>query len=280
MNSPFGKISEGPSPFKKFESNKYLQGSKEFLQSNSLVAKFAFLLLVIFLFVIALRIGTSIISFFMAPDPNPVLINGMIDGKQTMIIPSNPAMNSSKPILRSDNEYFGLEFTWSTWIYIDDFTHKEGKIKHIFHKGNTSSSAPGLYLAPNKNDLIINMDTFEGTENVLIDNIPMKKWVNVIIRVDKQHNMDVFINGTLTRRHILKGVPKQNYGDTSVALDGGFSGYISDLRYFNYALGTNHIQRIVDAGPNLKMIGEDIHSKPYYLSTRWYFAGTKDGYNP
>jgi hypothetical protein len=36
----------------------------------------------------------------------------------------------------------------------------------------------------------------------------------------------------------------------------------------------------VDAGPNMKMVGSDMtKSKPQYLSSRWYFAGTNDGYN-
>jgi hypothetical protein len=53
------------------------------------------------------------------------------------------------------------------------------------------------------------------------------------------------------------------------------------LRYFDSAIGTNQIQSIVDSGPNMKMIGGDMTgTKPQYLSSRWYFAGTNDMYNP
>ena len=38
------------SGFSNFGSNKYVSGTKEFLESNSIVAKFAFLLLVLILF--------------------------------------------------------------------------------------------------------------------------------------------------------------------------------------------------------------------------------------
>ena len=38
-----------------YASNKYVQGSKEFLQSNSIVAKFAFLILVVILFSLFFR---------------------------------------------------------------------------------------------------------------------------------------------------------------------------------------------------------------------------------
>ena len=48
-------------------------------------------------------------------------------------------------------------------------------------------------------------------------------------------------------------------------------GYISSLRYFNYALGNNKIQDIMNMGPNLKTIGEDFtETKPPYLAMRWY----------
>ena len=41
----YGKVSEGPSGFiKPFSSTKYVDGTQEFLSSNSIVAKFAFLL--------------------------------------------------------------------------------------------------------------------------------------------------------------------------------------------------------------------------------------------
>ena len=64
-------------------------------------------------------------------------------------------------------------------------------------------------------------------------------------------------------------------------MNGGFSGYTSALRYFNTALGTNQIQSIVDAGPNLRMIGSDMkNSMPRYLSLRWFFSGANDMYNP
>ena len=40
--SEYGKVSEGPGGFNRFGSNKYLGGEKAFLESNSIIAKFAF----------------------------------------------------------------------------------------------------------------------------------------------------------------------------------------------------------------------------------------------
>lgn len=281
--------------FNQFSSNNNVAGNRDFLNSNSLIAKFAFLLLVIILFVMALRLGSSILSWIFSPSQNPILINGMVDAKQMLVIPQDPSVKGAIPIMRSVNDAQGMEFTWSVWIYIDDFVYKQNEYKHVFHKGNDDinvtnppvglnypNNAPGLYITPETNDLLVIMNTFDTiNETVLIKDIPLNKWLNVIIRLDNQHQLDIYINGTLTKRHMLNGVAKQNYGNVYVSMNGGFSGYTSGLRYFDSALGTNRIQQIVNKGPNMKMNSSDINNtKPHYLSSRWYFAGSNDEYNP
>ena len=106
--------------------------------------------------------------------------------------------------------------------------------------------------------------------------------MNIIIRVDDQLILDVYMNGRLARRHQLTSPPRQNYGDVYMSLDGGYSGYSSCLRYFNSAIGTKEIQDIVAAGPCTNLTGLDAASagRPKYLSLRWFFTGQKDMYNP
>jgi hypothetical protein len=263
-------------------TNNYLNSTKEFLESNSLIAKFSFLLLVIFVFIILLRLGASFLTWVFSYSEDPVLFRGMKDGKTMSRISTNPNSPNSIPILRSRNRTDGLEFTWSVWIFIDDPIYKQDQYKHVFSRGPNNS--PGLYLTPitdNQQNLLIRMNTFEQmNEDVLVEDIPINKWVNIIVRCD-QHQLDVYINGVLTKRHILQGVPKQNYDDVWVTLNGGFDGYVSELRYFARAIGLGRIQSIVDSGPNLRMEGSDItKALPQYLSTRWYFSGAHDGYNP
>lgn len=283
--------------FNNFSSTRYLEGSKEFLQSNSIVAKFAFLLLVLILFIIAIRLGTTILSKLFTPSGNPILINGMIDSKQFMRIPQDPSVSGAIPLLRSNNSEDGLVFTWSVWIYINDLTYKQNEYRHIFNKGNDDvnitkrpygmvqpNNAPGLYIAPDTNALVVVMNTFEHIkEEMIIPDIPLNKWINVIIRVDEQHKLDAYVNGNLIRRHIMKSIPRQNYGDVYVSMNGGFSGYTSSLQYFNTALGVNEIQTIVEKGPNLNQIGNSSSSmtdtNADYLSLRWFFSGNKDMYN-
>jgi len=274
-----------------FSTNKGTFGIREFLQSNSLVAKLAFLLLVIFGFMILLRVGITLVTWIFNPADSPHLMDGMIDAKQMVIFTQDPSSNGSVTIHRSVNATDGIEFTWSVWIYIDNFQYQEGKYKHIFHKGNSNlessglnfpNNAPGLYIAPNTNALVVMMNTFNViNEEVVIPDIPLNKWVNVIIRCQNK-TLDVYINGTITRSVHLIGVPKQNYGDVFVAMNGGFDGNISNLWYYSYALGTSEIQKIAKNGPNTDMINSGAMDlkNPNYLSLRWFFFGAGDMFNP
>lgn len=283
--------------FNQFTSNQYTSATQEFLNSNSLIAQVAFLLLVLFVFVILLRLGISLLGYFMAPTGSPKLINGMVDAKQLIVIPQDPESEGSVTITRSTNATEGIEFTWSVWIYIDDLTYNTGRYRCVFYKGNDyaqnpnaqdsqglnfPNNAPGLYIAPNSNSLLVMMNTFNViNEEIKIDNIPLNKWVNVIIRC--QNNvLDIYINGTIAKSHHLHGVPKQNYGDVYVAPNGGFSGYISNLWYYNYALGMSEITKIANQGANTHMKGSNgLNIKtPDYLSLRWFFYGMGDSYNP
>mgnify|MGYP002632371731 CR=1 FL=1 len=277
--------------FNSFSANSTSSGINGFLESNSLVAKFAFLLLVIFVFVILLRVGISVMAYFFKPSESPHLIDGMVDATQMIIFEQDPSSNGGTTIYRSVNATDGIEFTWSTWLFIDNLQTNSGIYKHVFSKGNSNlqdnglifpNNAPGLYIAPNTNALVVMMNTFNViNEEVVIPDIPLNKWLNVIIRCQNT-TMDVYINGTIARSIDLVGVPKQNYGDVYVAMNGGFAGSISNLWYYNYALGTSAIQKIANDGPNTTMIGANGMNdrNTNYLSLRWFFYGAGDAYNP
>ncbi len=269
-------------------------GIKDFMNSNSLVAKFSFILLVIFIFIILLKLSIGLLSyFFSSVNNNPYLVSGMIDAKQLIVIPQDPSVNDSVVVPRSVNGPNGIEFSWSVWIYINDLKYLSGQYRHIFHKGNDGinstsglnfpNNAPGMYISPNSNELTIIMNTYETiNEEILIPGIPINKWVNVILRC-KNTLLDVYINGTITKSVNLVGVPKQNYGDVYVAMNGGFDGYISDLRYFSYSLGTNEISQLTKKGANTQMSSKNKSMTlkyPDYLSLRWYFYGAGDQFNP
>ena len=279
----------------KFKNNKYVAGATGFLYSNSLVAKVTFLLLAVLIFVFAIRIGSRVLSFMFAPNPNPIILNGMKDGKKFLRIKVDPRIQDAIPILKSKNEREGTSFTYSVWLYINTMVYQAGKRKHIFHKGsdkfgvtakwraeggeeiNTAQMAfpnnsPGLFLHEDQNKLIVAMNTFNNVlEEVEIPNIPLQKWINCTIRVHNL-NLDVFINGDLAVRHVFSAPVKQNYGDIFMSANNGFDGMMSALRYFNSALSGSNIKAMVAEGPNLKTDGS-MNVFPPYLSLRWYFQG-------
>jgi hypothetical protein len=257
--------------------------------SNTIIAKFAFIVLVLIVFMFLINLGIAMILYFTAPSNNPYLVKGVLSGNQSLTIPQDPKNSKSITIMRSNNESKGIEFTWSVWIYIDDLnvnsTEKE-RYSHIFNKGNNQydevtnianiNNGPGLYLGPGgNNNLRIIMDTVnpKDTNNVIdITNIPIKKWVNLMIRMENKI-LDVYVNGTISARLVLDNVPKQNYNDVFICQNGGFSGKISDLRYFSSALNVFDINTIVTYGPSLsatKSVTNDNKFFSQYLSNIWY----------
>ena len=64
----------------KFRNNRMVSGTTDFLYSNSLVAKVCFLVLIIILFVIALRLGSRFVTWLLSPSKSPILLNGMRKG--------------------------------------------------------------------------------------------------------------------------------------------------------------------------------------------------------
>lgn len=283
-----------------FRNNKLVSGATEFLQSNSLVAKFCFLIVIVLVFISLLRLGTQLLNYIFGAKPDPFLFPGLRSGRKAKVIGQDPRILDSITLLRSKNQREGLTYTYSLWLNVENLSVR-GKKKHIFHKGsafgqntppNASSNllkdpnpphesinvgempwpnmSPGVFLDENTNKIHIYQNTYKHIlENIVIDNIPVNKWFHLAIRLQNR-NMDVFVNGNLASRHRLSAPPKQNYGNVFVTQNEGFQGQISALRYFNSALSGAEIHEINRKGPNLKADKEDQNFPPY-LSLRWYF---------
>ena len=283
----------------------------EFLDSNSLIAKFVFLLLVLIVFMILFNLGIYIISYFVTPSKDPYVIKGLINGYESKVITQDPKLGNSVTIYRSNNESKGIEFTWSVWLkrvnvdaHEDTNSTYHRQNQHVFSKGLTTNkinsdssetnvftyeaggNGPAVYFLTDNNNntgkfenneiaqnkLQIVMDTVDPnspTENIIIDDIPTKKWFHLAIRVQNKI-MDIYINGTVVKRVTFESLPKQNYGDVYVCKDGGFSGQLSDLRYFDSALNVFQLKNIVYNGPNLRSADADKNRNYDYLSNTWY----------
>lgn len=289
--SDYSSSSPSSSYFSKLTSSfgsSDVSSSKDFLESNTFIAKIAFLLLVIIIFFILLRISIALLSWLLAPTQNMTLLNGMADASLPIHISQDPTSTNSMPIIRSSNQIFGMEFTWSVWLFIKPALVTQTTPQHVFSKGagslmtctsgtsgNFANNAPGLYLT-NTNTINVLMDTISApacsttTPQIVINNMPINKWFNVVIRLTN-NTLDVYVNGRLTQRKMLDSVPNQNYDDVFICSGGGFNGFISDLKYFNSSIGTSEINAIVSSGPNTSINMANLKNNiPPYLSIDWY----------
>jgi hypothetical protein len=262
---------------------------KSFLDSNGIIAKVVFLIIVVIVFVLLFFICVNLISYFTTSPSNPILVNGQINANKLVSISQNPANSASKTILRSNNRPTGIEFTWSVWLNYNDSIN-ENKYSPVFVKGDISDSTneycsinngPGVYFGKKgsgSNTLHILMDTASesATKNnavsiIKVPNLPVNTYFHLAIRCQNTY-IDIYVNGTLLKRQNLMNVPKQNYYNVNVCPSGGYSGTLSNLQYFDKALTVVEINTIVQTGPNQK----DITSNPFTaiipntISTSWY----------
>ena len=259
---------------------------KEFINSNTIVTKLVFLILVLIFFIILMNLGVYLIVYFSSPDKNPYLIDGVINGNRQKTILQNPKYSNSITIQRSNNQNDGIEFTWSVWL-LRNTTESNLLYNNIFNKGSSNynssglaelGNAPGMYfynVNSDENAIKIVMDTVAVNttaaikEEVIVSNLPLARWFNLVIRMENKI-MDIYVNGVVTKRVAFENVPFQNYRNVLVCQNGGFDGNLSDLRYFNSALSVFQIMNIVEAGPNLRSADDDNNTKYNYLASSWY----------
>ena len=206
---------------------------------------------------------------------------------------SSQLIVSGQSIPRANDRQYGIEFSYSVWIYIDGWSDEsrlrdkdDKNIHHILHKGDKladPSQCPGFWLKRDNNDLklITKINTFNRgcgvdeysedcyMERCEIGNIPLNKWFHLTMVVINK-NLDIYINGFLKKRCLLRGLPKQNDGDVYINSYGGFKGFLSRVRYFNYSLPIWKIEQIMKQGPS-QYYGPDLTQNiPPYLSYNWW----------
>lgn len=274
-----------------FSSKSVSQQSSEFLQSNSVIAKFAFLILVLIIFMLLFKLGIYLLNYFLTPQLSPYVVKGLIPGNKNVIVSQDPKKSGAITLYRSNNENTGMEFTWSVWLNIspDNSFNQPNIFKHIFSKGGNGNydstgfmqlhNSPGLYLNYDRNistyylrSIMSTVSTENRATNEYVDvsNIPINQWFNVIIRLENKI-MDIYMNGAIVKRLTFTNSPKQNYDDVYVCGNGGFVGSLSDLRYFNRSLNIFEINTIVYSGPSLVSNSAVSNTPVYnYLSSSWY----------
>jgi len=223
---------------------------------------------------------------------------------KTKVIKQDPNAAGSITLPASDNQLTGIEFTYSTFLYIaDDTDDGDGtmKWKSVFYKGYESGPfpllGPGVFVSSgdsNGTRLRIIMNTYDKWFNTLdVSQIPVNKWFHLAI-VLKNSSLEAYVNGNLANKLSLKGtLPYQNYQplilfpNTKTSqtdfvgpargipvgenffVAGKFSGYISNMTYFSYALTYSEIQNQLNIGPSSQFDQESMDKPPYLIDTWW-----------
>ncbi len=163
------------------------------------------------------------------------------------------------------------------------------EFKHIFHKGSNDMyvgtangkrnfpllQSPGVWLYPNTNKMNIRFNTYKNVyETCDIGNLPLNKWVHISI-VLIGNSVDIYVNCNLKKRQKLSSVPKINDGDLYINNFGGFNGFMSRFRYYNYAIDPFELDLICKMGPSEKApitdLGSGAGKGQSYLSPNYWF---------
>jgi hypothetical protein len=138
-------------------------------------------------------------------------------------------------------------FTYSIWVYIDDWSYNYGSEKVIFTKGDS----PKVSLGANENDLNVSMK-LDGGDNTFmcgLPNVPLQRWTSIIITLNGR-SMDLYLNGKLTRTCLLKDVPSiDTTSNLLLTPNGGFSGYTTNFKYWADTVNPQQAWNIYKSGP-------------------------------
>jgi hypothetical protein len=186
-------------------------------------------------------------------------------------------------------------FTFSVWMYINDWNYMYGEVKTVFGRMTSGSSAgtgsvagmsgtgpsPLVTLGAISNNIDIFMSTFSSNSSQAphkcsIPNVPIQKWVNLLISVYGK-TMDVYLDGKLVKTCVLPGIPQvNNNANVYVTPNGGFSGYTSKLQYFANATDPQTAYNIYTRGPGNNVFS-NLFTNNYQLQMSFIENGQVNG---
>lgn len=155
-------------------------------------------------------------------------------------------------------------YTYSIWLYVNDWNYKIGSYKPIFGKFkkdatsnddillNTNEPSPVVVFDKYNNNILIYLTYKDntGSNEVFtcnVENISIQKWVNLTISLYNK-TLDVYINGKLHKTCVLPYVPLPNIGNVYITPFGGFKGYTSKFQYYPEALNPQEVWDIYSNG--------------------------------
>lgn len=185
---------------------------------------------------------------------NPVLLGYTKDAKVPIVVDGSKIPKTQ----------IGDSWSYSFWIFISDYDYLYNQTKTILTTGQTNgnSVAPGVFLGPQNSDLVVKVNTiinpssdvtFNG-DDLIVHDLPLQRWISVVVTYSNSV-VSIFLNGKLTKSKELNS-PAINLNSSKVSItpNGGFSGQISNVQYYNHELSPYDIYKIYILGNDSSFI--------------------------
>lgn len=143
-------------------------------------------------------------------------------GSMAKVFSQDTTNSNSITLPVSQNQLTGIEFTYSTFLYVQDTSFNSGTNtwKSVFYKGYEAGPfplcGPGVFVSSDEAHnptLRIIMNSYSNWFNkVDIKQIPVNKWFHLVIVLSSNNTVNVYINGNLANKLVLEGtIAYQNY---------------------------------------------------------------------
>jgi hypothetical protein len=280
--------------------------SGSFIFGNGLIPQILLALIAgIVVFLIFFSFEALVKTYYKYSMSKTVIVANTIMSSQSIVVRQDPSDPNAKMLLHSDNEFTGVEFTYSFFLFVDPATFDTSNgLKHVFYKGYSTPFpllGPAVFVRSDENTLRIFMNSYKSWYSYVdIQNVPVQKWFYVAI-VFRANTLEVYINGNLKGRIPMeKTYPYQNYqnlivfgkstfnsnttlGNKLVNLQGveedfkvtgTMAGQLSRFYHYRYALSFAEIQANANMGPSSTIDMPTTQSANSYLQNSlvdsWY----------
>lgn len=187
--------------------------------------------------------------------------------------PSKADTHTIVPYTKLSGNASSTDFTYSTWIYVNNWNTKIGKDKIILQRKSTGNNfSPQIKLDAYKNDLTIKTSYSSGAsgasgsstssnQTCKVNNIPLQKWIHILITINNRA-LDTYIDGKLVKTCIIEGPPTVT-GNANIDIcpktgttgKAGFDGFIAKVRYYSRALNPREVYELYKEGYSRSMLG-------------------------
>ena len=216
------------------------------------------------------------------------------EDKQLVLQQDTKKFSNAQPILPSDNEKTGIEFSYSFYLLVNENTFEgQDTLHNVFYKGYSNNpwplQSPGVYIRGNVNTMRIFVNSYkEPFSHIDIENIPVGKWFHVVLNYQNSA-LEVHVNGRLAKKQAYSdSLPYLNYENitifsnnvttinrpnanpNSIRFNGSIYGKLSNLIYTRYALSYNEIQKLLKKGPSTITKSPMATETPPYFADSWW----------